>query len=96
MLVLYSNATTVRYFTGQGTLVCAAYWWLNRPLWEKSGLVRWRMPLRAAGWAFTLGSSAWLHVLPLAAGNLLGVMGKPVWDLGERLVLMGHALGIPL
>ncbi len=82
------------YFAAQGTLVCAAYWWLNRPCWERLAHSRWRMPLRGLGWVFTLGSSAWLHVLPLAAsGGLLNADTAPVDGLGERLALMWRALG---
>ena len=82
------------YFTGQGALVCAAYWWLNQPFWERLTLSRWRVPLRGLGWAFTLGSSAWLHVLPLAAsGGLLNAETAPLDGLGERLSLMLRALG---
>ena len=82
------------YFAGQGVLVCAAYWWLNRPFWERLTLSPWRVPLRGLGWAFTLGSSAWLHVLPLAAsGGLLNADIAPVNGLDERLSLMWRALG---
>ena len=47
------------------------------------------------GWAFTLSTSAWLHVLPLAAGNLLNNDAAPITSLRERLELMARALGWP-
>ena len=82
------------YFAAQGGLVCAAYWWLNQPFWERLTLSRWRAPLRGAGWVFTLGSSAWLHVLPLAAsGGLLNAVNAPLDSLDQRLTLMWRALG---
>ena len=87
------------YFAGQGLVVCAAYWWLNRPWWDRSKDGEpspWRWPLRGLGWAFTLGSSAWLHVLPLsAAGGLLNATHAPVEELGQRVALMWRALGGP-
>jgi hypothetical protein len=83
----------VLYFAAQGALVCAAYWWLQRPFWEKLS-AGWRWPLRAAGWAFTLASSAWLHILPLAAGNLLNADAAPIPEFTERLALMLRALGV--
>ncbi len=80
------------YFAAQGTLVCTAYWWINRPFWARlPGAVR--AGLAGLGWAFTLGSSAWLHVLPLAAGNLLNNDAAPITGLGQRLMLMARALG---
>ncbi len=82
------------YFTAQGLVVCAAYWWLNRPFWQRVAAdAWWNVPLRVAGWAFTLGCSAWLHVLPLAAGDLLNASAAPIDGLGQRLALMGRALG---
>ena len=53
----------------------------------------WIVPVRGAGWAFTLLCSAWLHVLPLAAGDLLNASAAPIDGLGQRLALMGRALG---
>ena len=83
----------VLYFALQGLLVCGAYWWLTRPFWERlpGG---WRWPLRIAGWAFTLLSTAWLHVLPLAAGNFLNDPSASVAGLNQRLELMLRALGM--
>ncbi len=82
------------YFTAQGLVVCAAYWWLNRPFWQRVAAdAWWNRPLRMAGWAFTLGCSAWLHVLPLAAGDLLNASAAPIDGLGQRLALMARALG---
>ena len=82
------------YFAMQGAVVCGAYWWLARPFWQR--LPRgWMWPLRGLGWAFTLLSSAWLHVLPLAAGNLLNDPSAAVAGLGQRLELMLRALGLP-
>ena len=82
------------YFAGQGAIVCAALWWLQRPFWERlpPGMIT---PMRAAGWAFTLASSAWLHVLPLAAGEFLNTPNPPVEPLWQRLALMARALGWP-
>ena len=76
-------------------MVCGAYWWLNRPFWQRwpEGWRGWNVPLRAGGWAFTLLCSAWLHVLPLAAGDLLNASAAPIDGLGQRLALMGRALG---
>ena len=83
------------YFAAQGVVVCAAYWWLNRPFWQRLPAgTWWNVPLRGAGWAFTLACSAWLHVLPLAAGDLLNVSAAPIDGLGQRLALMGRALGL--
>ena len=81
----------VLYFTGQGLLVCAAYWWQNRAFWAHLPGA-WSRSLAAAGWAFTILSSAWLHVLALAAGNFLN-SSAPFQSLGERLALMLRALG---
>ena len=82
------------YFAAQGTVVCVAYWWLNRPCWQRLPAdAWWQAPVRLAGWAFTLGSSAWLHVLPLAAGDLLNASAAPIDGLTERLALMARALG---
>ncbi len=80
------------YFSAQGLLVCAAYWWHNRPFWERLPEF-WRWTLAGVGWMFTLLSSAWLHVLPLAAGDLLNMNAAPVDSLSQRLALMGKALG---
>ena len=81
------------YFTAQGLLVCATYWWINRPFWERLPRVP-RCTLVGLGWAFTLASSAWLHVLPLAAsGGFLNADTAPLASLGERLSLMWRALG---
>jgi hypothetical protein len=80
------------YFTAQGLLVCAAYWWQNRPFWERLPDVS-RKALAGAGWAFTILSSAWLHVLPLAAGDLLNMNAAPMDSLSQRLALMLKALG---
>ncbi len=82
----------VLYFTAQGLLVCAAYWWQNRPFWERlpGG---WRMVSAGAGWVFTIASSAWLHVLPLAANELLDMNSAPMPGLTGRLTLMLRALG---
>jgi hypothetical protein len=82
----------VLYFAAQGALVCGAYWWLQRPFW-KTLRPGWRVPLGALGWAFTLASSAWLHVLPLAAGNLLNSATAPIPGFTDRLALMLRALG---
>ena len=82
----------VLYFSAQGLLVCAAYWWLNLPFWQRLPIV-WRKTLALAGWAFTILSSAWLHVLPLAAGDLLNMSAAPMDSLTQRLALMGKALG---
>ncbi len=82
------------YFAGQGAIVCAAYWWLQRPFWERvpAGAV---VPLQGLGWAFTLASSAWLHVLPLAAGEFLNAPTPPIEAFWQRLALMARALGWP-
>jgi hypothetical protein len=80
------------YFTGQGLLVCAAYWWQNRPFWERLPGV-WRGPLAGLGWAFTILSSAWLHVLPLGA-DLFTNTAAVSSSLSERLALMLRALGL--
>ncbi len=82
------------YFALQGTVVCGAYWWLSRPFWEHLPAA-WCWPLRGLGWTFTLLSSAWLHVLPLAAGNFLNDPSAAVAGLGQRLELMLRALGLP-
>lgn len=81
------------YFSAQGLVVCVAYWWLQRPFWEDLSPI-WRRSLAALGWAFTLACSAWLHVLPLAAGDLLNMSGAPVDSLLQRFALMLKALGI--
>ncbi len=82
------------YFAGQGAVVCAAYWWLQRPFWERlpTGAVG---PLRVLGWSLTLASSAWLHVLPLAAGEFLNTPNPPIEAFWPRLALMARALGWP-
>lgn len=80
------------YFAAQGLVVCAAYWWSNRPFWARLPPVG-RGALAVAGWAFTLLSSAWLHVIPLAAGDLLNMNAAPVDSLTERFALMAKALG---
>ncbi len=82
------------YFALQGLLVCGAYWWLGRSFWGKLPPV-WRWPLRMAGWGFTLLSAAWLHTLPLAAGNFLNDPSAAVASLGQRVELMLRALGAP-
>ena len=82
------------YFAAQGGLVCVAYWWVNRPFWAHLPPAA-RRGLATAGWVFTLGSSAWLHVLPLAAGNLLNNDAAPITGMWERLELMARALGWP-
>lgn len=82
------------YFAAQGTLVCATFWWLGRPFWKRLSAGT-RTGLAGLGWAFTLASSAWLHVLPLAAGNLLNNDAAPITGLWERLQLMARALGWP-
>ena len=82
------------YFFAQGVLVCGAYWWVNRPFWGRlPTAARWS--LAGAGWVFTLATSAWLHVLPLAAGNLLNNDAAPITGMWERLTLMARALGWP-
>jgi hypothetical protein len=83
----------VLYFAAQGLLVCAAYWWQNRPFWERVPGV-WRTVLAGAGWAFTILSSAWLHVLPLAANELLDMNSAPLASLAGRVSLMLRALGL--
>lgn len=82
------------YFAAQGALVCAAYWWLRRPFWSTLPAAP-RLGLRGAGWAFTLLSSAWLHVLPLAAGSLLNDPSAPIAAFSDRASLMLRALGWP-
>jgi alginate O-acetyltransferase complex protein AlgI len=82
----------VLYFGAQGLLLCAAHWWVQRPFWEDLSPL-WARPLAVLGWAFTLASSAWLHVLPLAAGDLLNMSGAPVDSLSQRFALMFKALG---
>jgi hypothetical protein len=82
----------VLYFAGQGLLVCGAYWWQNRPFWERlPGM--WRWPLAGLGWTFTILSSAWLHVLPLGA-NLFTNAPPAASSLSERCGLMLRALGL--
>lgn len=81
------------YFAAQGALVCAAHWWTQRPFWSALPAPA-RAGLRGAGWAFTLLSSAWLHVLPLAAGSLLNA-SAPIAGFNERAGLMLRALGLP-
>lgn len=81
------------YFFAQGLLVCAAYWWHNRPFWSRLSDFP-RRSLAGAGWAFTILSSAWLHVLPLAAGDLLNTSAAPMDSLSQRLALMLRALGL--
>lgn len=82
------------YFAAQGTLVCGTYWWTQRPFWTTLPTPL-RLGLRGAGWAFTLVSSAWLHVLPLAAGSLLNQSAAPIAGFNERAGLMLRALGLP-
>ena len=82
------------YFAAQGTVVCAAHWWLTRPFWQRMPAGGWvNGSVRGAGWAFTLLMSAWLHVLPLAAGDLLNASAAPIDGLSQRLALMVRALG---
>ena len=88
----YQTCDWLVYFSAQGALVCATFWWLNRPFWTRLSAGT-RGSLAVLGWTFTLGSSAWLHVLPLAAGNLLNNDAAPIPDLWQRLVLMARALG---
>lgn len=82
------------YFAAQGMLVCVTYWWIQRPFWTGLPTLA-RRTLRGAGWAFTLLSSAWLHVLPLAAGSLLNESASPITSFSARAGLMIRALGLP-
>lgn len=84
----------VLYFAAQGGVVCVAYWWINRPFWARLPEAA-RMVLAGVGWALTFMSSAWLHVLPLAAGSLLNNDAAPITGFWERLTIMARALGWP-